>query len=90
MAAKTKLTTMLGTYPNTTPLKSGAVKSDLVDFDDAEHVTVERLGSLVAARHPESDEDKAIATGCNDRRRESRRPEVCGRPHVRDVDVTSA
>src|SRR5437660_982869 len=36
MAAKTKLTTMLGTYPNTTPLKSGAVKSDLVDFDFAD------------------------------------------------------
>jgi 4,5-dihydroxyphthalate decarboxylase len=35
-AAKTTLTTMLGTYPNTTPLKSGAVKSDLVDFDFAE------------------------------------------------------
>jgi 4,5-dihydroxyphthalate decarboxylase len=35
-AAKTKLTTMLGTYPNTTPLKSGAVKSDLVDFDFAD------------------------------------------------------
>jgi len=35
-ANKTKLTTMLGTYPNTTPLKSGAVKSDLVDFDFAD------------------------------------------------------
>jgi 4,5-dihydroxyphthalate decarboxylase len=35
-AAKTTLTTMLGTYPNTTPLKSGAVKSDLVDFDFAD------------------------------------------------------
>ena len=35
-AAKTKLTTMLGTYPNTTPLKSGAVNSDLVDFDFAD------------------------------------------------------
>src|ERR1700757_1264063 len=36
MAAKTTLTTMLGTYLNTTPLKSGAVKSDLVDFDFAD------------------------------------------------------
>src|SRR5215475_5043870 len=35
-AAKTKLTTMLGTYPNTTPLKSGTVKSELVDFDFAD------------------------------------------------------
>jgi 4,5-dihydroxyphthalate decarboxylase len=35
-AGKTTLTTMLGTYPNTTPLKSGAVRSDLVDFDFAD------------------------------------------------------
>jgi 4,5-dihydroxyphthalate decarboxylase len=35
-ANKITLTTMLGTYPNTTPLKSGAVKSDLVDFDFAD------------------------------------------------------
>ena len=35
MAAASKVTlhTMLGNYPNTAPLKSGAVKSDLVDFD---------------------------------------------------------
>lgn len=32
-AAKVKLHTMLGNYPNTKPLKSGAVHSDLVDFD---------------------------------------------------------
>ncbi len=30
---KVKLTTMLGNYPNTKPLKSGAVRSDLIDFD---------------------------------------------------------
>jgi 4,5-dihydroxyphthalate decarboxylase len=38
MAAAQKLTlhTMLGNYANTTPLKSGAVKSDLVDFDFVE------------------------------------------------------
>jgi 4,5-dihydroxyphthalate decarboxylase len=35
-ATKTKLHTMLGNYPNTKPLKSGAVRSDLVDFDFAE------------------------------------------------------
>lgn len=35
-ATKLKLHTMLGNYPNTQPLKSGAVKSDLVDFDFAE------------------------------------------------------
>src|ERR1700740_3710353 len=35
-ANKVKLHTMLGNYANTTPLKSGPVKSDLVDFDFAE------------------------------------------------------
>lgn len=32
-ATKIKLRTMLGNYPNTKPLKSGATRSDLVDFD---------------------------------------------------------
>jgi 4,5-dihydroxyphthalate decarboxylase len=38
MTAASKLTlhTMLGNYPNVAPLKSGAVHSDLVDFDFAE------------------------------------------------------
>jgi 4,5-dihydroxyphthalate decarboxylase len=35
-ATKLKLHTMLGNYPNTKALKSGAVRSDLVDFDFAE------------------------------------------------------
>jgi 4,5-dihydroxyphthalate decarboxylase len=35
-ATKLKLHTMLGNYPNTAPLKSGAVGSDLIDFDFAE------------------------------------------------------
>jgi 4,5-dihydroxyphthalate decarboxylase len=35
-ATKVKLHTMLGNYPNTAPLKSGAVGSDLIDFDFAE------------------------------------------------------
>lgn len=35
-ATKVKLHTMLGNYPNTKALKSGAVRSDLVDFDFAE------------------------------------------------------
>ena len=34
--AKVKLHTMLGNYPNTAALKSGQLKSDLVDFDFAE------------------------------------------------------
>ena len=33
---KVTLHTMLGNYPNTKPLKSGAIKSDLVDFDFVE------------------------------------------------------
>jgi 4,5-dihydroxyphthalate decarboxylase len=35
-ATKLKLHTMLGNYPNTAPLKNGAVRSDLIDFDFAE------------------------------------------------------
>jgi 4,5-dihydroxyphthalate decarboxylase len=35
-ATKLKLHTMLGNYANTKPLKSGAIRSDLVDFDFAE------------------------------------------------------
>ena len=35
-ATKTKLHTMLGNYPNTKPLKSGVIGSDLIDFDFAE------------------------------------------------------
>src|SRR5689334_14304176 len=35
MSAQNKVTlsTMMGNYPNTIPLKSGAVRSDLVDFN---------------------------------------------------------
>ncbi len=36
MADKTKLFTLLGSYPNTNALKTGAVKSDLVEFDFAD------------------------------------------------------
>jgi 4,5-dihydroxyphthalate decarboxylase len=35
-ATKLKLHTMLGNYANTAPLKNGAVRSDLIDFDFAE------------------------------------------------------
>jgi 4,5-dihydroxyphthalate decarboxylase len=35
-ATKLKLSTMLGNYPNTQALKSGQIKSDLVDFDFVE------------------------------------------------------
>src|SRR6266545_1380434 len=33
MSAKTKLFTMIGEYPNTKALRSGAITSDLVEFD---------------------------------------------------------
>jgi len=36
IATKLKLHTMLGNYPNTKALKSGAIRSDLVDFDFVE------------------------------------------------------
>src|SRR3989442_14454243 len=35
-ATKLKLHTMLGNYPNTKALKSGEIRSDLVDFDFVE------------------------------------------------------
>jgi 4,5-dihydroxyphthalate decarboxylase len=35
-AIKLKLHTMMGNYPNTAPLKSGAVRSDLIDYDFCE------------------------------------------------------
>ena len=35
-ATKLKLHTMLGNYPNTKALKSGAVRSELIDFDFAD------------------------------------------------------
>jgi 4,5-dihydroxyphthalate decarboxylase len=35
-ATKLKLHTMMGNYPNTAPLKSGAVRSDLIDYDFCE------------------------------------------------------
>lgn len=36
MTAKTRLFTLLGDYPNTLPIKQGAVPSDLVDFEFAD------------------------------------------------------
>ena len=36
MADQAKLFTLLGSYPNTTALKTGAIKSDLIDFDFAD------------------------------------------------------
>lgn len=35
-SAKVKLHTMLGNYPNTKALKSGEIRSDLIDFDFVE------------------------------------------------------
>jgi 4,5-dihydroxyphthalate decarboxylase len=46
-ATKLKLHTMLGNYPNTAPLKSGAVRSDLIDFDFAEVKVANQLFKAV-------------------------------------------
>ena len=36
MSGKVKLLTLLGSYPNTLPIKEGKVPSDLVDFEFAD------------------------------------------------------
>ena len=56
-----------------------------VDLDDVEHLGVERLGPLVAAREADTTEDEALPAGRNDGRRHVRDPEVGDGPHVRDL-----
>ena len=58
-----------------------------VDLDEGEHLGVERLGSLVAARSTRTSEDEALPAGRNDGRRHVRDADVGGRPHVRDFGV---
>ena len=60
-----------------------------VDLDDAEHLGVERLGPLVAAREEDTTEDEVLAAGRNDGRRDGRDPEVGDGPHVRDLDIST-
>ena len=57
-----KLHTMLGNYANTQPLKSGAVKSDLVDFDFAEVKVANTLFKSVVRDAKYDVAELAIAT----------------------------
>ena len=58
-----------------------------VDLDDAEHLGVERLGPLVAARVAGTTEDEALPAGRDDGRRHVRGAEVGDRPHVCDHGI---
>ena len=59
-----------------------------VDLDDAEHLGVERLGPLVAAREAVTTEDEALPAGRNDGRRLAFvDPDVGDGPHVRDFGI---
>jgi len=61
-ATKLKLRTMLGNYPNTTALKSGAVRSDLVDFDFVEVKVANSLFKKVVREAEYDVAELAIAT----------------------------
>jgi len=61
-ATKLKLHTMLGNYPNTTALKSGAVRSDLVDFDFVEVKVANSLFKKVVRDAEYDVAELAIAT----------------------------
>ena len=61
-ATKLKLQTMLGNYPNTKALKSGAVRSDLVDFDFAEVKVANNLFKQIVREAKYDVGELAIAT----------------------------
>jgi 4,5-dihydroxyphthalate decarboxylase len=61
-ATKLKLNTMLGNYPITKPLKSGAVGSDLVDFDFVEVEVANNLFKQVVREARYDVAELAIAT----------------------------
>jgi 4,5-dihydroxyphthalate decarboxylase len=60
--AKVKLHTMLGNYPNTAALKSGQLKSDLVDFDFAEVKVANNLFKQIVREAKYDVGELAIAT----------------------------
>lgn len=62
MAEKVKLHTMLGNYPNTAALKSGQLKSDLVDFDFAEVKVANNLFKQIVREAKYDVGELAIAT----------------------------
>jgi 4,5-dihydroxyphthalate decarboxylase len=61
-ATKLKLHTMLGNYPITAPLKSGAVRSDLIDFDFAEVKVANQLFKAVVREARYDAAELAIVT----------------------------
>jgi 4,5-dihydroxyphthalate decarboxylase len=61
-ATKLKLQTMLGNYPNTKALKSGAVRSDLVDFDFVEVKVANNLFKQIVREAKYDVGELAIAT----------------------------
>ena len=61
-ATKLKLHTMMGNYPNTAPLKSGAVKSDLIDYDFAEVKVANNLFKAIVREARYDVAELAIAT----------------------------
>ena len=62
IAQKLSLHTMLGNYPNTKPLKSGAIKSELVDFDFVEVKVANTLFKSVVRDAKYDVAELAIAT----------------------------
>jgi 4,5-dihydroxyphthalate decarboxylase len=61
-ATKLKLTTMLGNYPNTKALKSGEIRSDLVDFDFVEVKVANQLFKKVVREAAYDVAELAIVT----------------------------
>jgi 4,5-dihydroxyphthalate decarboxylase len=61
-ATKLKLHTMMGNYPNTAPLKSGAVHSDLIDYDFAEVKVANNLFKAIVRDAKYDVAELAIAT----------------------------
>jgi 4,5-dihydroxyphthalate decarboxylase len=61
-ATKLRLHTMLGNYPNTKPLKDGAIKSELVDFDFVEVKVANNLFKSVVRDARYDVAELAIAT----------------------------
>jgi 4,5-dihydroxyphthalate decarboxylase len=71
---KVTLHTMLGNYPNTKPLKSGAIKSDLVDFDFVEVKVANNLFKSVVRDAKYDLAELAIVTYLQ--------AKSCGKPYV--------
>jgi 4,5-dihydroxyphthalate decarboxylase len=67
MSGKVKLLTLLGSYPNTLPIKEGKVPSDLADFEFADF-KVANKGFKPLVREAKFDlGELAIATFCRPR-----------------------